>query len=395
MKRSFISILIFCVATTAFAQNVNFFSGTWEEAQQKAKSENKFIMVDAFTDWCGPCKRMDAEMFRNNTKVAELVNANFIAFKADCEKSPTAAIAMKFKVMSYPTLLFFNPQGALVMRSLGYTSDQQEFLKPLQQALTIKAQQVYAFDSKVLDPGFPAIYKDVFKVDGVTPVRHPADEVVQYLDGQKDKFSEVNWAVMYIYSFPGKYEQFLLDNFTKLQSLYNDEAADAVKKVAYKHVGNAMKSRDEKEFNMATAMVMKYIPEQSSAFLPGWQINFYRSMGQWKQYADAIDAELQRDPTIDVEYLNQFCWPIYEKCDDPAVIRQAIGWLDARAAKIRSYEVLDTYAALLYKGNRLEDAEKYAMKAIQAGEDDDKNVDETKALLVKIREAKASPSGNK
>ncbi|MBK9731624.1 MAG: thioredoxin family protein [Chitinophagaceae bacterium] len=395
MKIYIIAILTFCFSQFALAQNVNFFTGTWEEAQQKAKSENKYIMVDAFTDWCGPCKRMDAEMFHSNTMVADFVNGNFVAFKADCEKSPTAAIAMKFKVISYPTLLFFNPQGQLVSRSLGYTSNQKEFMEPFQKALSIKEQKVYAFDSKVLDPGFPAIYKDAFKVDGGTPVRHNADEVVQFLDEQKDKFSEVSWNVMYVYSFPGKYEQFFLDNYAKYQSLYKNEASDAVQKAAYKHVSIAMKNKDEKELNTATAMVQKYIPEQSAELLPVWQINFYKSTGQWKQYADAIDAELKSDPAIDVEYLNQFCWPIYEKCDDPDVIKQALGWLDARAAKIKSYEVLDTYAALLYKGKRYDDAETYALKAIKAGEDDDQDVKETKDLLVKIREAKDTTSGNK
>ncbi|MEP7129171.1 MAG: hypothetical protein ABI729_09900, partial [Chitinophagales bacterium] len=259
----------------------------------------------------------------------------------------------------------------------------------------IKEQKIYAFDSKVLDPGFPAIYKDAFKVDGGTPVRHSPDKVVLFLDGQKDKFSEVSWSVMYVYSFPGKYEQFFLDNFTKYQSLYKNEASDAVKKAAYKHVSIAMKNKDEKELNTATAMVQKYIPEQSAELLPVWQINFYKSTGQWKKYADAIETELKSDPDIDVEYLNQFCWPIYEKCDDPDVIKQALGWLDARAAKIKSYEVLDTYAALLYKGKRYNDAEAYALKAIKAGEDDDQDVKETKDLLVKIREAKDTTLGNK
>ena len=41
------------------AQDVNFFTGTWEEANAKAKAENKMIMVDAYTYWCGPCKVME------------------------------------------------------------------------------------------------------------------------------------------------------------------------------------------------------------------------------------------------------------------------------------------------------------------------------------------------
>ncbi|MEO6169089.1 MAG: thioredoxin fold domain-containing protein [Chitinophagales bacterium] len=393
MKSFIILASLLCFSHDATSQNVNFDQGTWEEVLQKAKAENKYIMVDAFTTWCGPCKRMDAEKFHNNQEVADFLNTNFISFKADCEKSPTAAMAIKFKVMSYPTLLFFNPQGELISRSLGYTSNQKVFMEPFQKALAIKDKKVFAYDSKELNPGFPPIYTDAFKVDGVNAKRHSAEEVLQYLDGQKDKFSEVNWAVLYLYSFPGRYEQFFIDNYEKYKTLYKTETADAVGKIANRHVNAAMNNKDEKELDAAMAMVQKYIPEQSDDLLPGWKINFYKSNGQWVKYADAIDAELANDPDVDVEYLNQFCWPVYEKCDDPAIIKRALGWLDSRYAELKSYEVLDTYASLLYKGNRLEEAEQYALKAIKQGEDDDRNVNDTKELLVKIRSAKAGGSG--
>ncbi|HUM46397.1 MAG TPA: hypothetical protein PLD84_05690, partial [Chitinophagales bacterium] len=171
------------------------------------------------------------------------------------------------------------------------------------------------------------------------------------------------------------------------------ETADAVGKIANRHVNAAMKNKDEKELDAAMAMVQKYIPEQSADLLPGWKINFYKSNGQWVKYADAIDVELEKDPDVDVQYLNQFCWPVYEQCDDPAVIKRALGWLDSRSAQLRNYEVLDTYASLLYKGNRLDEAEQYALKAIKQGEDDDRNVNDTKELLVKIRSAKVGASG--
>lgn len=29
---------------------------TWQQVQEKAKAENKYIFIDCFTTWCGPCK---------------------------------------------------------------------------------------------------------------------------------------------------------------------------------------------------------------------------------------------------------------------------------------------------------------------------------------------------
>ena len=36
---------------------------TWQAVKEKAKKENKYIFVDAFTTWCGPCKYMAANIF--------------------------------------------------------------------------------------------------------------------------------------------------------------------------------------------------------------------------------------------------------------------------------------------------------------------------------------------
>ena len=42
---------------------MNFFEGSFEEALEEAKIQDKLIFVDAFTTWCGPCKRMKKNVF--------------------------------------------------------------------------------------------------------------------------------------------------------------------------------------------------------------------------------------------------------------------------------------------------------------------------------------------
>ncbi len=32
---------------------------TWNEIKQKAKQENKYLFLDCYTTWCGPCREMD------------------------------------------------------------------------------------------------------------------------------------------------------------------------------------------------------------------------------------------------------------------------------------------------------------------------------------------------
>src|SRR5687768_15146226 len=65
---------------------IKFFEGTWAEALEAAKKDDKVIFLDAYAAWCGPCKLMTANTFTNE-KVGEYFNENFISFKMDMEKN--------------------------------------------------------------------------------------------------------------------------------------------------------------------------------------------------------------------------------------------------------------------------------------------------------------------
>lgn len=100
------------------AQGIEFFHGTWPEALEKAKAENKLIFVDAFASWCGPCKKMAASVFPDS-KAGEFFNPNFVNLKIDMEKPENAEFARKFPVGSYPTLMFLDSEGKLVLKDVG------------------------------------------------------------------------------------------------------------------------------------------------------------------------------------------------------------------------------------------------------------------------------------
>lgn len=103
---------------------IAFFQGTWEEALKKAEAEKKLIFLDAYTEWCGPCKQMSKEVFTNE-QLGEYFNAHFVCYKMDMEKGEGLHIAQKFRINAYPTLLFLNAEEALVNASIGFhTADE-------------------------------------------------------------------------------------------------------------------------------------------------------------------------------------------------------------------------------------------------------------------------------
>ncbi|MDZ4071500.1 MAG: thioredoxin family protein [Sediminibacterium sp.] len=85
------------------------------------KSDKPLILIDFYTTWCGPCKRMDREVFTDSSIIKQ-VNSNCISLKVNAEEGQGISLAKKYNVTSYPTYLFLNNQGVLVYRTVGYMS---------------------------------------------------------------------------------------------------------------------------------------------------------------------------------------------------------------------------------------------------------------------------------
>lgn len=111
---------------------IKFIQGlTWDQIKKQAKAENKYIFVDCYTTWCGPCKAMERNVYPQKI-VSDYINANFISVKYQLDTTEldsedikqkyhdASALREEFNITAFPTFLFFSPTGQLVYRSLGY-----------------------------------------------------------------------------------------------------------------------------------------------------------------------------------------------------------------------------------------------------------------------------------
>ncbi len=57
---------------------------TMEEAEKLNREQPRKIMIDVYTDWCGWCKKMDAETF-SHPVIANYINENYYAVKLNAE----------------------------------------------------------------------------------------------------------------------------------------------------------------------------------------------------------------------------------------------------------------------------------------------------------------------
>lgn len=134
MKRIFSTGMLLLFMNALLAQEgIVFEHGSWKDVLAKAKEQNKLVFIDVYTSWCGPCKKMVAEVFPQK-EVGALFNKGFINYKIDAEKGEGVEIAKKFQVKAYPTYLFVNGDGELVYRALGY-NEPKKFMQEASIAL--------------------------------------------------------------------------------------------------------------------------------------------------------------------------------------------------------------------------------------------------------------------
>ena len=94
-------------------------SDSFRDALAKAGREDKLVMVDFYTDWCGPCKLMDRTTFRDE-KVRKLLAARFVSVKINTEVGAGIEIARDYRVTGYPSLMILDENGKVVSKHLGF-----------------------------------------------------------------------------------------------------------------------------------------------------------------------------------------------------------------------------------------------------------------------------------
>ncbi len=125
MKKTIISALIAMAGIMPAAAQTEFRHITFDEAKTAAKAEGKLIFVDFYTQWCGPCKRMAANVFPKK-EIGDYLNPNFVCLKLDAE-AEGAELAKAVEVKAYPTLMVFDADGNK-LGSFAGMKDGKEFI---------------------------------------------------------------------------------------------------------------------------------------------------------------------------------------------------------------------------------------------------------------------------
>lgn len=110
--------------TIPAAKKISFVNGKWKDVAALAKKTGKYIFVDAYTAWCTPCKELKEVTFKDRNAAA-FYNEKFVNYTVDMEKGEGVELGEEWEVTSYPTLLFFTPEGKMVKKQIGFVDAEQ------------------------------------------------------------------------------------------------------------------------------------------------------------------------------------------------------------------------------------------------------------------------------
>lgn len=139
--KNILTVLIFILSYNGIAQGINWIS--LDKALELQKTTPKKIFIDAYTVWCGPCKMLDRNTFKNKD-VVDYINKNYYAVKFNAQgdeevtykgktytnpgynpakaktRNSNHQLSNALGIRAFPTLVFLDEDANLLAPIVGY-----------------------------------------------------------------------------------------------------------------------------------------------------------------------------------------------------------------------------------------------------------------------------------
>lgn len=392
MKKSITLLFIFICSCQIIlkAEEIPFEKGDLNAAMKKAIVSKKILFVECYTTWCGPCKWMAKNVFTDND-VAKFYESNFVNIRLDMEKGEGLDFAKRYEVKVYPTYVFLDGEGVMIHKACG-SKEAKEFIKDGMNALDPKRN--LSGMQKIFESGerSSTFLKDYLTV--LSAANMNADKVVNvYIEvsDKKELLTEENFNLLASFAKPGdntfafimsmkdnyaevigkeKINQFIEGNYLDVASMAGrKDAPDQLKNSFGELVQYKLENQDE------IMAHMNWVYSQASKK----HDNLYENA---VKYIDGFKMD-------DANELNNAAWSFYESFgNDKEKMEKALTWIKKSVDLKKEYASMDTYANILYKMGKNEEAKDIAKDAIALGKENKEETGETENLLKQINGSK-------
>lgn len=371
---------------------------SWATIKAKAKAENKYIFMDCYTTWCGPCIYMSNVVFKTPT-AGEFFNKQFINVKVQLDTTKNdnaeikkwykdaANIATKYAIKAYPTFLFFDPNGNVVHKIVG-GGEAEEFVKKSAAALDPQSQYFTLLKNYEDGERTPVILKNLAKASynayELTLANEAADA---YIATQTDLLTKENveFLTMFTQSSEDRGFKLMMENMETVDKFFGKGVAkktvknivlneEILSKVfALYNSGVPPQDLPEPDWNALENSTNNKYPALSDEIMSYGKVVFYITKQDWERFAPAVLSFMEKyGNDVKPDELNQFAWAVFQNCDDQACLENALTWSKKSFENQENAMFIDTYANLLHKLGRTEEAILWEEKALNLSSDKEK-----------------------
>lgn len=390
MKKTLTAFLLLTYLISFSQESINFEDTTFEEILAKAKLEKKLVFIDAYADWCGPCKLMEKNVFPLPA-VKEYYNANFINARFDMEKGEGPDIALKYGVRSYPSYLFLNGDGKVIMKNYGYMGE-QDFIAIAKEAnnpLLLSNSPKELFDKGESDPAF---LLNMMRQNAQTDYELAKKVSERYFKVIKNRELTRDDIGMLLY--------FVKSPTDANYQIFKDKKADIVKEMSediYNQfdvniiISNVMEKSLDKNtgfidddyfYKNAIPLVGK---TEAEVALNRMKVIYYPNIGKFKEYEIAALEYYKNAENFDPEELLKAAWIFSENVDSKTGLKKAEEWAEKSVMKSETAENTYILAKIYQKTGKKDMAKIYAEMSKNLAEQQGKDSAASTQLLKSLK----------
>ena len=399
--------LILACPILAYAQNdgVRFLENCdWQTIQNRAKAEHKYVFVDCYTTWCGPCRMMDKEVYVNDT-IGRFMNEHFLSVKLQMDSTPRDRqnirywypIARSFEgtysVNAYPSYLFFSPEGQIVHKEVGEKSVEQ-FMQVASAALDFR-QQFYTLLARYEEgKADPSMIRCLAQEEANFGNDSLSNTVASYyIHSVLDKLpADQLWTrenIEFIYRFAWSK---IIDPHGRLFRLFYRDAllVDSIMgikgytqtpisvNIYYQQIEpyilTALTNNTEPDWRTITRSIQRdYNRFEVEKDMLYAYTRYYQRKKDWNNYVKYLMLGCRHDKDRfkhDGVFLNNCAFEVFKYSKNRGQLKTALDWANRAVELDANGEYLDTKANLLYKLGRLKEGREIEERSALLAPDD-------------------------
>ena len=328
-------------AENIYSQKINFTEikseQDWVNVLKKAEKDKKTIFLDIYATWCGPCKKMDNEVFADNS-VAEYYNANFINTKIDGESEFGSVLVRDFSLKGYPSMYYIDNDKFIYSVLFGFKPSVLllEYGKTIEKNKTRLKQYAVSFEAGTLQGAGIQEYIDLLtEIDYTEPIGKISGLFINSMEladilNPDNKQLIINSSI----TFESDPFQAILSNQDTLSDLWGiEDFTNFLETVFQEALLRAAKSEDvQLRDRLAEELIPVYFQFDPESVTYGKFLTrklYQASAGNWAGYVTEIDSYFNYEMEGNVDFLIQEVYQILQnQYSSNELYLSSARWLD-------------------------------------------------------------------